>query len=1014
MVEIDAEGKILRCVADWGRKRVYKGLPVRTCGPSAFFRRELFEKVGGFDTSLRYCMDTDLWCRFRFAGHWYRKIPEYIWGFRIHEGSQTANPANSPEEHARQRAEILRLNARHGLRDSRAAFLPLRLSHIFDGSYLKGWLDTRRMKGLPASRKSLVIWIHSTCRSTAALVRETKRQAEAAGWQVTVCEWGLKQLPSDRLEIIDGLIPVGDNFEKGRSILREHGGPGSVQVFCVYQNSFVWRRLIVEAKKGGARVVVYSEAPCEMCLGLKTALKRLYYRVVLPWRLRAAVRAADLFISASGKMGIDRLVRLGWPREKIVPFGYSSPRLQGNETARSSTPDSSALRVLHLGSEAPYRGVKIAERAAELAGVELVKTGGKMSEEELVSEIRRADVVVGCGYCEPWGMRINDALLEGTPVIVSDGMGAAAVCDWYGCGCVVPKGNAVALAKVLKRCQEEPQFLSRLRSGAQAAAQELLPENRAKVFLNAVVSEKPSEVYEANGMIVVDQLLRKHGVIREDEVWVHGMWTPDKWRKCIVAWINGKKIVRMTHGSLSPIYLEKQGKWKKKLVEPIERLCFRLADRVVVTCASEQEWCQEWGLENEFEIFDLKKFFNLNGRGRISTDRKVAREARRYACCPQRPATDEKRTIAFDGRCGGLGASRPTEPPRSVHLLYLGRRHPLKGVEFLERAVREIGLGQRSRSAVEREFVIVAGTDAPFRKTKDALAWARATGLIGRMGADETGGKGVVTISAESIRETLNPRQREKSTSDKVHCSALTKLRELIRESKILEVHPDWLKDSSGHRTPLAGENPGISICIAYAAFRFEESLYRVRLTLKRYAQTGMSKAYAYRVNEIEVVPGTLGGKIAPATYPTDATSICGSILLQGVADVNGLGGGSKLEIEHSEHSINRTLDLRIVSDHFGEELEKDWAWCDVLVLPTLSENFGLVVAEALERGKRVITTDGAPAWEPPEEKSGSEGRDLQWRDRIIYLKGYRDGTDEERVRLLKEALEDLRSRSEV
>lgn len=73
--------------------------------------------------------------------------------------------------------------------------------------------------------------------------------------------------------------------------------------------------------------------------------------------------------------------------------------------------------------------------------------------------------------------------------------------------------------------------------------------------------------------------------------------------------------------------------------------------------------------------------------------------------------------------------------------------------------------------------------------------------------------------------------------------------------------------------------------------------MYRVRLTLKRYAQTGMSKAYAYRVNEIEVVPGTLGGKIAPATYPTDATSICGSILLRGVADVNGLGGGSKLEI---------------------------------------------------------------------------------------------------------------------
>ena len=33
------------------------------------------------------------------------------------------------------------------------------------------------------------------------------------------------------------------------------------------------------------------------------------------------------------------------------------------------------------------------------------------------------------------------------------------------------------------------------------------------------------------------------------------------------------------------------------------------------------------------------------------------------------------------------------------------------------------------------------------------------------------------------------------------------------------------------------------------------------------------------------------------------------------------------------------------MSTAFGEELERVWEWCDVLVLPTLSENFGLVVA---------------------------------------------------------------------
>ena len=98
-------------------------------------------------------------------------------------------------------------------------------------------------------------------------------------------------------------------------------------------------------------------------------------------------------------------------------------------------------------------------------------------------------------------------------------------------------------------------------------------------------------------------------------------------------------------------------------------------------------------------------------------------------------------------------------------------------------------------------------------------------------------------------------------------------------------------------------------------------------------------------------------------------------------------------EIEQSNDQSNRTIDLRIVSNVFGEELEKIWAWCDVLCLPTLSENFGRVVAEALEHGKHVVVTDGAPVWADLTPEQG------------IYLRGYRDGTDAQRVELLKRGL---------
>ena len=88
---------------------------------------------------------------------------------------------------------------------------------------------------------------------------------------------------------------------------------------------------------------------------------------------------------------------------------------------------------------------------------------------------------------------------------------------------------------------------------------------------------------------------------------------------------------------------------------------------------------------------------------------------------------------------------------------------------------------------------------------------------------------------------------------------------------------------------------------------------------------------------------------------------------------------------------------LKIVSNAFGEEKETVWDWCDVLVLPTLSENFGLVIAEALERGKRVITTDGAPVWDP--------GDGVGYGGRLLYLKGFRDGARERKVGLLKKAI---------
>lgn len=146
MVLIDGEGKVIRCQKDRGSFRAYEGKPIRVFGPSSFFRRELFERVGGLDVNLRYCMDTDLWCRFREVGAWFKKTGSYVWGFREHDGSTTTG-AKKPGEQARQDREVAAMHERRGVKMTAAGVRALRLRRILDGSFIKAIFDTIRFKG---------------------------------------------------------------------------------------------------------------------------------------------------------------------------------------------------------------------------------------------------------------------------------------------------------------------------------------------------------------------------------------------------------------------------------------------------------------------------------------------------------------------------------------------------------------------------------------------------------------------------------------------------------------------------------------------------------------------------------------------------------------------------------------------------------------------------------------------------------------------------------------------------
>ena len=147
MMYIDAEGRVIDCRWDRGWKCAFKGLPVQVYGPSSFFRREIWEECGGFDTSLRVCMDVDLWMKFREHGYWFRRLSQYIWGFRQHDGSLTRSMVKAPGEQARQDAENLHVQARHGVHVTWWRLWRARIIRLINGSYARGGLDTIRFRG---------------------------------------------------------------------------------------------------------------------------------------------------------------------------------------------------------------------------------------------------------------------------------------------------------------------------------------------------------------------------------------------------------------------------------------------------------------------------------------------------------------------------------------------------------------------------------------------------------------------------------------------------------------------------------------------------------------------------------------------------------------------------------------------------------------------------------------------------------------------------------------------------
>ena len=86
-LEGDSGRKRRKSAAAFDPRRLHNANPLGQ--PAVWWRRRVYEKFGGFDESLRFCMDHEYWLRLGTDVRWVR-VPEPLAVSRLHGGAKTS------------------------------------------------------------------------------------------------------------------------------------------------------------------------------------------------------------------------------------------------------------------------------------------------------------------------------------------------------------------------------------------------------------------------------------------------------------------------------------------------------------------------------------------------------------------------------------------------------------------------------------------------------------------------------------------------------------------------------------------------------------------------------------------------------------------------------------------------------------------------------------------------------------------------------------------------------------
>ncbi len=320
----------------------------------------------------------------------------------------------------------------------------------------------------------------------------------------------------DLRELNPILIPPQKLSGEGRKLLREN--PDAIHVFQAFRGreGYNYLPLIAFALRKGIKVVVLDEPYSTSPVGYFYDENRLlaYFKTWVRPALRYAMGKLLYAASSSQKPCImslsliaqEQFIKAKFDPDTLFPFGYFVPR---QEIVSKSRKESTGLRLIFVGALIARKGLDILAQAVRnlqeqgrrvtvdiygsgnlnavsISGLS-IRHQGSLPFDQIQAVMAEHDALVLPSRHDGWGVVVNEALMQGVPVIASSRVGAKCLLEASGAGLIFESENAADLTEKLKMLLQNPDLLNQLRINARKVSQEITPEKAAQYFLDALI-----------------------------------------------------------------------------------------------------------------------------------------------------------------------------------------------------------------------------------------------------------------------------------------------------------------------------------------------------------------------------------------------------------------------------------------------------------------------------------------------------------------------------------------------